>query len=102
MSYGIKFDGRDGERERGFCAAAAAVCLVAVLVIALGWLGGIGARELWRGVTGKGLEVRGETGYPDPVCDVCGMILDGTHTGCEPEGFNKSAACSSARGTGEP
>ena len=102
MSYGIGFDGRNRERERGWCAAVAAVCLVAVLVIVLGWLGGIGAGQLWRAVRGKGLEVRGETGYPDPACEVCGTILDGRHPGCEPEELNKSAAVLIAGGTGEP
>lgn len=106
MSYGIGFDGRGRELEKGFCAAVVAACLVLGMVLSLGWIAGIGARDLWRSAVGdRKSEVGGrrpEAGYPDPACEVCGKVLDGSHQACEPEGFVKSAACSSARGKGEP
>ena len=67
------------ERERMFAVQVAAVCLVGVAVAAAG-----GALV---GLARAALELRASVArYPDPVCECCGLVLDGRCGGCVLEG----------------
>ena len=57
-------------------SAAVGCCCAAGLILLLGcWLAVQGCKALWRAATAPA--------YPDPVCEACGAVLDGTHATCQ-------------------
>lgn len=99
MQYAGSWNG-SRENAKNAQAIALGVCLILLLIVSLLWLSGLGISGLWRLVSSE-LRAR-QTSYPDPVCETCGELLDGTHAACPGE-FNDSAAIIVARGRkGEP
>ena len=87
-------------------AAACGCCLIGLAILTAGWLAVAGLTSAIR---------RHRTGgdacpaYPDPVCETCGLVLDGSRPVCSPETLNPSplspfgnGPCSSCTASARP
>jgi hypothetical protein len=69
----------DEAREQKSCLGVAAVLAVALFALAVLWVG-------WCACQGVRLAFPvSSAAYPDPVCERCGLPLDGAHAACVPE-----------------
>jgi len=83
------------EQARNAQAAAAGFCGLACGVIVVLWLAFVGMLRLCGCLADKPV-------YPDPVCETCGRVLDGSTHVCLPEGFMCGGAYAGVSGRGDP